>query len=416
MKRHALRLLLAAVIAASAGAARAQADPARTLFNAGAQAYEAGQFPAAIQAFEEAYRISSRPGILFSIAQAHRKQYYVSKSPQELRGALAGYRDYLSKVGSGGRRSDAAAAVAELEPLAARLDPSAGAAPPPQQAAQVTRLMVSSQTSGALVTLDGGKPAEAPLIAEVKPGKHALRVTGRGYFDEARDIEVAAGSVSALDIPLRDKPGHLALQTRGGAQVTIDGRFVATTPLSQPIDVEPGRHLLAVTQNGFSAYSREIEIERDEQKSLEIKLEGTTQRTASFVLIGAGAAAAVAGGVLVGLMAHEQNQATRFDTLRHAGGASCASDCATYVKTQYTDHVSARDDYRRDAAITGAAAALVAGTGIVLFAFDQPSLTAVRGDDAKKPTPVVPRDRPMEVSALPLVVPGFYGASLAGRF
>ncbi len=41
-------------------------------FDAGARAYESGQFEAAIQAFDQAYAISPREGLLFSLAQAHR--------------------------------------------------------------------------------------------------------------------------------------------------------------------------------------------------------------------------------------------------------------------------------------------------------------------------------------------------------
>jgi hypothetical protein len=40
----------------------------------------------------------------------------------------------------------------------------------------------------------------------------------------------------------------------------------------------------------------------------------------------------------------------------------------------------------------------------------------MRRDDAPRPAPTPGGDRPMELSAVPLVGPGFYGASLAGRF
>ena len=418
--RHAPSLLLAAALSTGAAAAHAQSDQTKTLFNAGAQAYEAGQFPAAIQAFEQAYRLSARPGILFSIAQAHRKQYYVARSVQELREAIAGYREYVAKVPQGGRRSDAAEALIELEPLAAKLDPSGGTSSA-SSVAPVTRVMVSAQTAGAVVSLDGGKPVDAPLFTEVKPGKHALRVTAAGYFDEARDIEVAPGSVLALDVSLKDKPGHLAIRAGAGAQVSIDGRFVATTPLSQPIDVEPGRHVVSITRNGYHAYGREIAVERDQATSLVATLEGTRQRTASYVLLGTGLATAVAGGVLAGFALHEQGVAAAFDAKRRAGGATCAptppgTDCAAYVTSEYSSHVTARDELKRDAGVTLGAAVLVAGTGIVLFAFDQPNASAMtmRRDDAPRPAPI--KDRPMEMSAVPLVAPGFYGASLSGRF
>jgi len=432
VKRHATSLpgaaVLAAVLAAGTlapGSARAQApDQGKVLFNAGAQAYEAGQFPAAIQAFEQAYRLSARPGILFSVAQAHRKQYYVARQPDDLRAAMKGYRDYLAQVPQGGRRSDAAEALAELEPLASKLEAAGVTAPAaPVQAAPVTRLMVSSQTGGALVSLDGGKPAEAPLFAEIKPGKHSVHVTAPGYVDETHDLDVAAGGISPLDVRLKEKPGRLSIHALAQAQINLDGRFVASTPLSQPVDVEPGRHLLAVTRNGYRAYVHEIEIGRDESKTLEIKLDTTTQRTVSSVLFGTGAAAVVVGGVLAALSLQQQGQAQAFQTMQSSGTATCASSsssaCAAYVQSGYTDHVSARDAYRLDAGIALGAAVVLGGTGVALFTLDQPTLPATRRDDALRPeAPAAPppRERSMEMSAAPLLGPGFYGAGVSGRF
>lgn len=417
MKRTLQRALVAALLCASASAG-AQPDQARVLFDAGAQAYEAGQYPAAIQAFEQAYRLAARPGILFSIAQARRKQFFATKSRAELRAAIQGYRDYLAQVAQGGRRSDAAAALAELEPLLGKEDagPTAALAAP-----QATRLMVSSQTAGAVISLDGGKPLEVPLIAEVKPGKHTLRITAAGYFEESREIEVGAGSVAALDLPLREKPGRLAVRTLAGAQVTLDGRLVAQTPLTQPLDVEPGRHVLGINKNGYRAYAHEIEIGRDEQKSLEIPLASTSQRKASYVLFGVGAASAIGGGVLAALAIHEQQLAVDFQTRQQNGNARCpngsANACADWVKTSYTKHVSNRDDYRRDAGIALGAGVLVGAVGAALFTMDFPSLLGVmprsRDDRPKSPAP---RERPLEVSAAPLVGPGIYGAALGGSF
>src|SRR6185436_9094309 len=134
----------------------------------------------------------------------------------------------------------------------------------------------------ALISLDGGKPHEVPLVADVKPGKHAVRITAPGYFDETRDVDVAAGAVAPLDVTLREKPGKLSIRARDGAQVSVDGRFVAATPLLQPIDVEPGHHLVTVTKNGYHASTQEIEIGRNEARSLDVRLPATLQRSFSY--------------------------------------------------------------------------------------------------------------------------------------
>ena len=108
VKLSPLGALLAALLALGPRPALAgPVEEAKALFYAGAQAYDAGQFPAppSRRSRLRPYRLAARPGILFSIAQAHRKQYYIAKHPDDLRAALKGYREYLAQVQQGGRRS-----------------------------------------------------------------------------------------------------------------------------------------------------------------------------------------------------------------------------------------------------------------------------------------------------------------------
>jgi hypothetical protein len=395
-------------------------EDAKVLFNIGAQAYEKGDFSAALSAFEQAYRLAPRPGILFSIGQAHRKKFYTGgKKPENLRAAIAAYREYLAKVDSGGRRSDAAEALVELEALAAKMDVAAPAAPAvPAVPVATTQIMVTSQNAEAKVSLDGAAACDVPLVADVKPGKHSVKVTAPGFFDEARDLEVKQGAVAGLDIQLREKPAKLMITARDGAQVSIDGRLTAQTPLAQPLDVEPGRHLISVVKNGYRAYSSEIELGRAEEKSMEAPLDATTQRKASYVLFGVGAAGVVAGGVLAGLAVMHQKSAQAFEADRQRGLKSCdTADACTDLFNAYKKDLAARDDFRRDAGIVLGAALLVGGTGVALFALDFPSLlgatTRPRDEGPKKPAP---KERSMDASIVPLVGPGLYGASFSGRF
>lgn len=416
-------LLLGVALLLAGGAARADAatDQAKTFFNMGAQAYAAGQFPAALQAFGEAYRISPRPGILFSVAQAHRRQFYLDKKAEHLSGAIKSYRDYLAAVEQGGRRAEAAEALAELEAVAARLDmASAAAAPAPSPVLRETRLMVSSQTKGAQVSLDGGKPAEVPLISEVKPGKHRLRVMGEGYFEEQREIEVSAGGLVALDIPLRERSARLSIATRDGAQVTIDGRQAATTPLARPLEVESGHHLITITKNGYKAFSKEIDLGRDEARSLDAKLQSTGQRVASYVLFGASALGIAAGVGVAAEALKQQDTAQKIADKRFTNQINCPDLTAGCEAKTYEKARTARDDLRRIAGV-GLVAGLSFGvTGLMLFVFDQPGAAAVGGrlDNKSKPAPSSPpaRDMPMEMAAAPILGPGLYGAAVSGRF
>ena len=420
MKKRASLFGLPLAVTLLFGGAASAADPAdqgKTLFNAGAQAYAAGQFNAAIQAFEESHRISPRPGILFSIAQAHRRQYYVDKRPEHLKSSIRYYRDYLTQVTEGGRRADAAQALSELEPLAERLAASTAPAPAPE-APPETRLMVSSPTRGATVSVDKGKALEAPLITEIKPGKHALHLTADGYFDEDREITASAGGVAALDIALRERPGQLVIKVRAGAQLTIDGRYIATTPLPRPLEIEPGHHLITIARNGYRAHTEEIDVSRAETRTMDVSLEATRQRVASYVLLGTGVAGILAGGVVAGLAVRQQSLAQDIDTQRQNKPFDCGDPTVECPTKAYERAVKQRDALRPVAAVALSAGALVAATGAVLFLFDQPSLDVRASREGSKPRPAAPppRDTPMEMSAAPVIGPGFYGGSLTGRF
>lgn len=421
MKTRNLLLGLALATPLLLGRPALAADPSdqgKTLFNAGAAAYSAGQFNAAIQDFEESYRLSPRPGVLFSIAQAHRRQYHVDKRPEHLNRSIQYYRDYLTKVSEGGRRADAAQALTDLEPLLERLGASAAPTAPAPALPPETRLMVSSPTRGATVSVDKGKALEAPLITEIKPGKHALHLTAEGYFDEDREINASAGGVAALDIALRERPGQLVIKARAGAQLTIDGRYVATTPLPRALDIAPGHHLIALAKNGYYAHTEEIDVIHAETRTIDVNLGPTKQRVTSYVFLGAGAASILVGGVFSGLAAHQQSLAQTIDAQRQVKPYDCRTDPAACPTRDYANAVAHRDALRPVAATALTAGGIVAATGAVLFLFDQPSLDAraSRSDRGPKPGAPAPRDTLLEISAVPAIGPGIYGGSVIGRF
>ena len=59
-------------------------ERAKASFRAGANAYAAGDYPAAIQALEAAYELTPLPAIAFSLAQAERKQYGKTRRREHL--------------------------------------------------------------------------------------------------------------------------------------------------------------------------------------------------------------------------------------------------------------------------------------------------------------------------------------------
>jgi hypothetical protein len=404
--------LAVSLLAPSSARADVKTEQAKTYFNVGAQAYAAGQFMAAVQAFEAAYGLVPKPAIVFSIAQALRRQYFIDKKPENLRGAIRRYRDYVAAVSQGGRRADAAQALAELVPIAERLPVGEADSAATSTATKTrTRLMVSSQTEGATVQLDDAKPVEMPLIGEVQPGKHRIKVMADGYFDDEREVLALEGGIVAVDATLRGKPAKLDITGTSRAEVTVDGRQVATLPLSAPIELPAGTHLVTVARTGAKPFSEEFTLARAETKKLDVSLSSTGQRKASYVLMGVGAVGVVGGAVCVGLAVQQERTAQGFLDRREKENLS------TQDWDAYNTARTRRDTLKNAAGVAFGAGVAVGLTGVFLYAFDRPSVlppSLRRRDDAPKSAP---KDAPsMELSAAPSWAPGYSGATLVGRF
>jgi len=254
-------------------------DAARILFDAGAKAYAAGLFSDAVIAFREAHALApDRPTVLFSLAQAERRQYTVKQDPAMLEAAIGHFRKYLEIVSEGGRRADVVIALGELEAL------RAGSEAPIKKAA---RVFITTETPAAAIFIDGKKRDQVPVIEEATPGKHEVKIEAPGFISETREILAVEGTIFPLEINLKEKPSFLALNAPKGASVSVDGRVYGEAPLSGPLELTSGAHQVLVTQRGYVPHEEKISIERSWTSSLNVKLDLTTQRRASYFMFGA---------------------------------------------------------------------------------------------------------------------------------
>jgi hypothetical protein len=124
----------------------------------------------------------------------------------------------------------------------------------------------------------------------------------------------------------------------------------------------------------------------------------------------AGGAGIVAGGVFTGAALKNQSDAQKILDRQSAGPIS-PSDANTY-----DDARGRRDDWARAAIIAYAAGGLTAAAGLVLYLFDQPTVSPPPGRFEQKPkTPETkPTREPTEMGFAPVVGPGYVG--VAGRF
>ncbi len=407
-----LGALLFSLVLWSPPVAAQDVETARALFNAGANAYNQEKYLAAIQAFEQAHALSKRSGLLFSIAQSYRRQYYLDLKPSRMRSAISYYEQYLKEGGE--RRAEANEALSELRPMmrtmAARMEAEGQPAQTEPAKVELTQLSVNSPTRGARLILDGKDRGPLPFIEEVEPGERKVAIVADGFVTHERVQKVPKGQLLAVDVELQEKPAQVALSAPEGAKVNLDGRFIGDAPLS-PLSLAPGSHFLSVTQNGSEAYARELELGRDERLSVSADLAMSDQRVAALSLLGVGAAGLVNAGVFGALALSEQADADEIRQWQQEENIT-ADDRDAYLEAR-----AARDDYRTVTWISLAAGGALCTLGTILFVFDEPRITAPSVRRERKVEDTLPKEeQSMEVGFVPVLSPTTGGASVVGRF
>jgi tetratricopeptide (TPR) repeat protein len=337
---------------------------AKTYFNAGAQAFAAGQFQTAIRAFEQAYRLSPKPGVLFSLGQAERRQFIVDRDPGHLERAITAFRRYVEGEEQGTRRLEAIEALTELEPMVQQARPSA-AKPTATQAAP--RLMVTSPTPGATVVVDGTAGGPAPLIRDVTPGAHRVQVTAEGFEPEVRTVPVTEGDLVAIDVSLREQPALVNVFGPKEATVYIDGQQRGILPLEKPLVTGPGEHRLGLLLPGREGVAEYITMTRGSTLIRSISPRLSFQRGAALTAIGLGIASLAS---MIGVSLWTGIQANEASTLYNNGNrALTTADVTRYIELRRS----------RDTGVTIAGTLFLAGLlfealGLVLYASDNPRL------------------------------------------
>jgi hypothetical protein len=401
-------VLLAAAPALAEPAAE-ETERARTFFNAGAQAYAAAKYADAVRSFEQAFAIAPRPQVLFSLAQAERKDFLDRGEPSLLRRAIAHYKEYLEKVPSGGRRAEAIEAKAELEAKLSRVGSPPGDAASTEK--RKPRVTVFSATPGAKASFDGGPPEDLPYFADLTPGKHKVRVFGDGYFDAEQDISGDKGLDVPVNLPLKEKPALVTVELSVSAEVYVDGRLVANAPLNRPIEVPPGPHVIAIARNGSKPWSKDVVLDRGKPFKVAPQLQTSGQRVLAYSMLVTGLATVAVGGVVALVASGNQKRAQDLEAKR---------ETENLTASELEDHnraIEARDGQRSAAIVLASVGGAITAGGALFYFFDKP-LVPLLPPRTVEPTPKP--ETPMDITAsfrpYPVVAPGLFGAGLTAKF
>jgi hypothetical protein len=267
--------------------------------------------------------------------------------------------------------------------------------------------MITSSTPEAQIALDGDAEVDSPLIREVAPGKHHVRVTAPGFVDTTRRIVAVKGDLVTVDIALIERPAQLVVIAREGALLSIDGRVQGACPFPKPLELSAGSHLITLTASGYVGLSTEQTLGRGETTVVRAPMHRTVQRTTALIMLGASASAVTAGAVFVGF-AHQQGNSARGFLNARGHQPLSPDDLAQYN--------SARGDRDRlDAAALaafGVGAALAIG-GVALIALDRGTVDAAAPN---KDRPAQARTSSPRLTAAPTLAPGFAGLFAQLRF
>lgn len=228
-------------------------EAARSLFVEGAGAYQRGDFPAALSAFERSYALRPVPVVLFNLAQTLR----ALERPAEAIEAYRGYLDADPDVDAT-RRAAVNDAIEELSALVA-----------------FVRFEVSP--AGAEVSLGERSLGRAPFArpVAVDPGSQRFHIRAEGHVATQRSATLIAGRearVTATLAPVAPE-GTLRVVSNVPADVRVDAALVGRTgdtPLELQLGV--GEHTLELSARGYRAHRERVALGRDEVRDLRVDL------------------------------------------------------------------------------------------------------------------------------------------------
>jgi tetratricopeptide (TPR) repeat protein len=218
-------------------AARAQA---RAHFMRGLELYDDGERSGALSEFEEAFRISPNPRLLFNLGQVHLELGHAVE-------AADAFERFLREADGiePALRSDA---ERELERARARIG----------------RLAIEVAVPGARIFVDdverGALPLDGPL--PVSAGEHVVTIQAIGHEALRHRFRVAGGATytARLElVPSGSRGASLRIESRvPGVEVRVDGVSMGITPLEATVPVGAGPHRVEGVRDGYEPFAIEV--------------------------------------------------------------------------------------------------------------------------------------------------------------
>ncbi len=122
-------------------------------------------------------------------------------------------------------------------------------------------LNINSEPSNAMTTLDGYEVGNTPVsLTDLEPGKHLIEISMEGYEKWTENIEVSADKENLITAVLRKSTASLNIKSEpSNAMIIVDGNEIGNTPVNLT-DLEPGKHLVEISMEGYERWTESVEI------------------------------------------------------------------------------------------------------------------------------------------------------------
>ncbi|MFQ5686313.1 MAG: PEGA domain-containing protein, partial [Candidatus Scalindua sp.] len=134
-------------------------------------------------------------------------------------------------------------------------------------------ISIKSEPTNAKIYLDGKEVGNAPVTLKPVRGIHAVEVRMDGYEIWHENVDIQADKDKTLTAALQLKTGTILVESDpADAKIYLDGKEAGKTPNSLK-SVTPGTHKIEIRMDGYVVWSKSVEVEADEEKSLTATLQ-----------------------------------------------------------------------------------------------------------------------------------------------
>jgi hypothetical protein len=130
---------------------------------------------------------------------------------------------------------------------------------------------------------------------------YKLQTLVRKYLDDGKGLLTPEQETQARELveAVQSFIATLDVKTaEAGAEIAIDGQPAGTTPLSAPLPIDLGTHVVTVTKPGFVTVSKEIEVQGGSNATLDVTLQPDVTTAHVVVVASPGDAIAFDGRVV----------------------------------------------------------------------------------------------------------------------